>query len=56
MFLVYHMNTAIELTTIAAAYSVSKEGVQSTIISSDLLDNLFSGDYSLSATVKEQLI
>ena len=26
MFLVYHMNTAIELTTIAAAYSVSKEG------------------------------
>ena len=46
------MNTAIELVTIATSYSVSKEGVRSAIISSDLLDDLFSGDDSLSATAK----
>ena len=47
------MDTAIKLATIAASYSVSKEGVQNAIISPDLLDDLFSGDYSLSATTKE---
>ena len=47
------MDTAIKLATIAASYSVSKEGVQNAIISSDLLDDLFSGDYSLSAITKE---
>ena len=47
------MDTAIKLATIAASYSVSKEGVQNAIISPDLLDDLFSGDYSLSATTKQ---
>lgn len=47
------MDTAIKLATIAASYSVSKEGVQNAIISPDLLDDLFSGDYSLSAITKE---
>lgn len=47
------MDTSIKLATIAASYSVSKEGVQNAIISPDLLDDLFSGDYSLSAITKE---
>ncbi len=46
------METSIKLATIAASYSVSKEGVQNAIISSDLLFDLYNGDYSLSATVK----
>ena len=41
------MDTAIKLATIAASYSVSKEGVQNAIISPDLLDDLYKGDYSL---------
>ena len=47
------MDTAIQLATIAASYSVSKEGVQNAIISPDLLEDLFSGDYALSAITKE---
>lgn len=47
------MDRAIKLATIAASYSVSKEGVQNAIISSDLLFDLYKGDYSLSATAKE---
>ena len=47
------MDTSIKLATIAASYSVSKEGVQNAIISSDLLFDLYNGDYSLSATVKQ---
>lgn len=47
------MDTAIKLATIAASYSVSKEGVQNAIISPDLLEDLFKGDYSLSVTPKE---
>ncbi|MCR4606632.1 MAG: substrate-binding domain-containing protein [Oscillospiraceae bacterium] len=46
------MDSSIKLATIAASYSVSKEGVQNAIISSDLLFDLYNGDYSLSATVK----
>ena len=47
------MDTAIKLATIAASYSVSKEGVQNAIIDSDILLDLYNGDYSLSATTKE---
>lgn len=47
------MDSAIKLATIAASYSVSKEGVQNAIIGSDLLLDLYNGRYSLSATVKE---
>ncbi len=47
------MDTAIKLATIAASYSVSKEGVQNAIISPDLLEDLYKGDYSLSVTPKE---
>jgi len=47
------MDTAIELATIATSYSVSEEGRQSAIIMSDLLEVLFSSNYSLSATAKE---
>ncbi len=47
------MDTAIKLATIAASYSVSKEGVQNAIIGSDLLLDLYNGNYSLSATTKE---
>lgn len=47
------IDTSIKLATIAASYSVSKEGVQNAIISPDLLDDLFSGDYSLSAITKQ---
>ena len=46
------MDTAIKLATIAASYSVSKEGVQNAIISPDLLDDLYKGDYSLLAKGK----
>ena len=46
------MDTAIKLATIAASYSVSKEGVQNAIISPDLLEDLYKGDYSLSVTPK----
>ncbi len=42
------MDTAIRLATIAASYSVSKEGVQNAIISTELLFDLYHGDYSLS--------
>ena len=47
------MYTAIKLATIAASYSVSKEGVQNAIISPDLLEDLYKGNYSLSVTPKE---
>ena len=47
------MDTAIKLATIAASYSVSKEGVQNAIIGSGLLLDLYNGNYSLSATTKE---
>ena len=47
------MDTAIKLATIAASYSVSKEGVQNAIISPDLLEDIYKGDYSLSVTPKE---
>lgn len=47
------MDTSIKLATIAASYSVSKEGVQSAIISPDLLEDLFRGDYYLSAITRE---
>ena len=47
------MNSAIRLATIAASYSVSKEGVQSAIISTELLYDLYHGDYSLSAEPKQ---
>ncbi len=53
VFSLYHMDTAIELVTIATSYSVSKEGRQSAIIMSDLLDDLFCGDDLLSSTAKE---
>lgn len=43
------MDCAIRLATLAASYSVSKEGVQNAIINSDLLFDLFQGNYSLSA-------
>ena len=46
------IDTAIKLATIAASYSVSKEGVQNAIISPDLLEDLYKGDYSLFATAK----
>ena len=48
------MDTAIRLATLAASYSVSKEGVQNAIISSDLLEDLYNGEYSLSATEKQK--
>ena len=47
------MDSAIKLATIAASYSVSKEGVQNAIINSDLLYDLYKGDFSLSAVAKE---
>ena len=47
------MDTAIRLATIAASYSVSKEGVQNAIISTELLLDLYHGDYSLSKAEKE---
>ena len=47
-----NMDAAIKLATIAASYSVSKEGVQSAIISSDLLHDLYNGDYFMSAIEK----
>ena len=48
-----NMNSAIRLATIAASYSVSKEGVQNAIISTELLYDLYHGDYSLSAEPKQ---
>ena len=48
------MDEAIRLATLAASYSVSKEGVQNAIISSDLLEDLYHGDFSLSATEKQK--
>lgn len=47
------MDTAIRLATIAASYSVSKEGVQNAIISTELLFDLYHGDYSLSKAEKD---
>ncbi|MBR3175508.1 MAG: hypothetical protein IKF55_06560, partial [Oscillospiraceae bacterium] len=47
------MDTAICLATIAASYSVSKEGVQNAIISTELLLDLYHGDYSLSKAEKD---
>lgn len=41
------MNEAIKLATLAASYSVSKEGVQNSIIDSGLLYDLYNGEYSL---------
>lgn len=41
------MDSAIRLATIAASYSVSKEGVQNAIINSTLLEDLYRGKYSL---------
>lgn len=47
------MDTSIKLATIAASYSISKEGVQNAIIDASLLQDLYNGDYSLLATAKE---
>ena len=41
------MDSAIKLATIAASYSVSKEGVQNAIIDATLLEDLYRGKYSL---------
>ncbi|MBR3584698.1 MAG: hypothetical protein IKO00_01630 [Oscillospiraceae bacterium] len=42
-----NMDRSIQLAILAASYSVSKEGVQNAIINSDLLYDLFNGNYSL---------
>lgn len=47
-----NMDTSIKLATIAASYSVSKEGVQNAIIDSGLLLDLYRGNYSLLAREK----
>ena len=47
-----NMDRSIQLAILAASYSVSKEGVQNAIINSDLLYDLFNGNYSLSANSK----
>ena len=47
------MDRSIQLAILAASYSVSKEGVQNAIINSDLLYDLFNGNYSLSAKSKK---
>lgn len=43
----HSMDSAIRLATIAASYSVSKEGVQKAIIDTMLLEDLYRGKYSL---------
>ena len=42
------MDDSIRLATLAASYSVSKEGVQNAIINPELLEDLYNGHFSLS--------
>ena len=48
------IDTAIKLATIAASYSVSKEGVQNAIINPDLLFDIYKGNSSLSVNPKKE--
>ena len=47
------IDTAIRLATIAASYSVSREGVQNAIINPDLLFDIFNGNSSLSVNPRK---
>ena len=48
------IDKAIRLATIAASYSVSKEGVQNAIINPDLLFDIYNGNSSLSVNPKKE--
>lgn len=48
------IDVAIKMATIAASYSVSKEGVQNSIIDAEHLLDLYNGKYSISATETEK--